>query len=88
MLLVRARVSGLQKLTLVRNAGRIDLIVANIETIKVGGDVGDHFIPFRFHSDRNIVSRDRSIVLNRKLHRILASPLIWEYTSVPGIKCV
>ena len=48
MLQVRTRVSGLQKLSLVRNAGRIDFIVANIKAIKIGGDVGDHFTPFRF----------------------------------------
>jgi hypothetical protein len=72
----RARISRVQKLPLVRNAGRIDVIVANIKPVETGRDVGDHFISYRFDSDRNIVSHDRSIVLNRKLHKFLTSPLI------------
>jgi hypothetical protein len=79
---VRARVSRLQKLTLERNAGRIDFIVTDVKTIKVRCNVRDHFIPFRFDSDGNVVSCDRSIALNRKLHRSLTSGLIEKYISL------
>jgi hypothetical protein len=71
MLHPRARISHLQKLPFVRNAGRIDLVVANVKAIEIGDDARDHLIALRFDSDRNVISCDGSSVLNRKFHNHL-----------------
>jgi len=73
VLQVRVRVSRLQKLSFIRDAGWIDFIVADIKPVEVGRDMRDYFISLRFHSDGNVVSGDCSIVLNRKFHKRLTS---------------
>jgi len=82
MLHQRARFSRVQKLPLIRNAGRTDFIVSDLKPIQIGRHASNHFRSVRFDSDRNIVARDRPTVLNRKPHEFLASRPIVKYTSL------
>jgi hypothetical protein len=64
MLHVRACIASLQELAFIRNAGWIDCVITEVETVKSGGYTRNSFFCFSFDPDYEIVSDEGALVLD------------------------
>ncbi|HXP38671.1 MAG TPA: hypothetical protein VN833_00300 [Candidatus Acidoferrales bacterium] len=64
MLRVRACIASLQELAFIRNAGWIDCVITEVETVKSGGYTRNSFFCFSFDPDYEIVSDEGALVLD------------------------
>jgi hypothetical protein len=64
MLRVRACIANLQELAFVRNAGWIDCVITEVETVKSDGYTRNSFFCVSFDPDYEVVSDDGALVLD------------------------
>ena len=65
-----AGIAGLQEFTLVRSAWRVQLVIADIETIQSGGHVADDLVSFGIDAYADVISRNGTSMLDGKFHGI------------------